>query len=42
MRLVERINRTDAPNKELFISKLWHDTDKDPISAQKREEEEKE
>lgn len=42
MRLVERINRTDAPNKELFISKLWHDTDKDPISVQKREEEEKE
>ena len=33
---------SDAPAKELFISKLWHDTDKDPISVQKREEEEKE
>lgn len=42
MRLVERINKSSASDKELFISKLWRHTDKDATSEAEGTEAEKE
>ncbi len=42
MRLVERINKSSASDKELFISKLWRHSDKDTIPQDETPEEEKE
>ena len=42
MRLVERINKSSASDKELFISKLWRHSDKDstPVEESSGEEQE--
>lgn len=42
MRLVERINKSSASDKELFISKLWRHSDKDTTPQDGASEEEKE